>query len=288
MNQDELPALHRSADALANQSQKGFFLALGVHVFCLIVAAALSVLNSLNWQAAVCQALVMLLALACSVYLAASRPDKIWYLARAVAESIKTMAWRYVCRAEPFNGDDAAARAEFRRRLRSIIEQNPKVTGRLTENLGEAQVSNRMEEIRFADHASRVKTYAECRIRDQLTWYISKQRTNAHKAKTCFALLIASNVIAVVLALMKIRYPSAAFWPTDIVLACAGALLTWMQARRYSELSASYATAATDISLFEDQLTAGISEGDFSTFVGDAENAFSREHTLWIARQDAG
>jgi hypothetical protein len=29
-----------------------------------------------------------------------------------------------------------------------------------------------------------------------------------------------------------------------------------------------------------------MNEDEFSVFVGDAENAFSREHTQWVARKD--
>lgn len=287
LKHQDFPALHKSADALSNSSQGYFFLALGLHVICLITAAALSVLNSPEPGAAVAQGLVMLLAFGCSIYLATKRPDKLWYRARAVAESVKTLSWRYVCRAEPFDTDDVTARTNFRSRLQLIANQNSKVVERMSEHLGDAQVSEVMERMRSADHDTRVKVYAEDRIQDQQNWYVGKQKTNARRARWSFGLLIVANALAVVFALLKIKYPAEPFWPTDLFLAIAGALLIWMQARRYSELSASYAVAATDISLFRDKLTAGISEADFSLFVSDAENAFSREHTLWVARQDA-
>jgi len=191
-----------------------------------------------------------------------------------------------VCRAEPFDTDDATARADFRSRLQLIATQNSKVVERMSEFLGDAQVSEAMDRMRSADHATRVKVYAQDRIQDQQNWYVGKQKTNARRARISFGLLIVANALAVLFALLKIKYPAEPFWPTDLFLAIAGALLIWMQARRYSELSASYAVAATDISLFKDRLKTGISEADFSLFVGDAENAFSREHTLWVARQD--
>jgi hypothetical protein len=62
--------------------------------------------------------------------------------------------------------------------------------------------------------------------------------------------------------------------------------LSWMQAKRFSELAASYALAAHEISLIKEQSLLPDTDEKFSLFVGDAENAFSREHTQWVARKD--
>ena len=59
-----------------------------------------------------------------------------------------------------------------------------------------------------------------------------------------------------------------------------------MQAKRYSELAASYALTAHEISLIREQALNPSTEEEFSKFVSDAENAFSREHTQWSARRD--
>ena len=52
------------------------------------------------------------------------------------------------------------------------------------------------------------------------------------------------------------------------------------------ELAASYALAAHEIGLIRQQSLLPSTDDEFSLFVGDAENAFSREHTQWIARKD--
>lgn len=61
------------------------------------------------------------------------RPNLFWYVGRAVAESIKAITRRYVCRAEPFQGDDAGARNDFRQKLKQVVEQNREVCQSLTE-----------------------------------------------------------------------------------------------------------------------------------------------------------
>ena len=59
-----------------------------------------------------------------------------------------------------------------------------------------------------------------------------------------------------------------------------------MQAKRFTELSASYALTAHEITLIREQADELKKDEHLSTFVGDAENAFSREHTQWEARKD--
>ncbi|HVS90460.1 MAG TPA: DUF4231 domain-containing protein, partial [Mucilaginibacter sp.] len=41
-----------------------------------------------------------------SVYLNYQKPERNWYLGRAIAESIKTLTWRYMMRAAPFQFQD--------------------------------------------------------------------------------------------------------------------------------------------------------------------------------------
>lgn len=98
-------------------------------------------------------------------------------------------------------------------------------------------------------------------------------------------LLIATNAIAIILSLFKIKYYDLVF-PIDVMIAIAGGILSWIQAKRFTELSASYALTAHEISLINEQSEQFDNDQDFSVFVGDAENAFSREHTQWVARRD--
>jgi hypothetical protein len=58
-----------------------------------------------------------------------------------------------------------------------------------------------------------------------------------------------------------------------------------MQVKKFNELAAAYTVTAHETGLIKPKLEAVDSESDFSDFINDAELAFSREHTLWIARQ---
>jgi len=286
MQEQDFPALYRSADGLSLASQTHFFRALKVHLLTLVAAAVLSIVSIPHWSIAALQLLALLGALFCSIYLFSMRPDKLWYAGRAVAESIKTITWRYVCCAEPFQGDDASARNDFRQTLKAIVEQNREVCQSLTDHLDGAQITHVMEKMRSRPLEERRETYATSRIANQLAWYAKKAAFNRRMSKGFFWALIAINGVAVVCAILRIAYPSQPSWPTDVFVAAAASLLSWMQAKKFSELAASYALAAHEISLIKEQSSLPSTDEKFSLFVGDAENAFSREHTQWVARKD--
>lgn len=288
MTEEDFPALYRSADALSLDAQQRFFLALGGQLILLVIAAALSVINLPHWGVSVAQTIILLGTLGSSLYLFAKRPDRHWYAGRAVAESIKTLTWRYVSVAEPFEGaDEAEMRQQFTRKLKAVVDQNREVVQALTKYLDGAQITPVMETMRSAPLDVRRKSYADGRIQNQLGWYARKAEFNSSRSKAFFVGLIALNAVALLSAIFRIQFVDAPYWPTDIFVAAAASLLTWMQAKRFSELAASYALAAHEIGLIAEQAQLPSTAHEFSVFVGDAENAFSREHTQWVARKDA-
>ena len=76
MQEQDFPALYRSADALSLKSQQHFFRALRAHLVVLVVAVILSIINIPHWSIAAFQLLALLVALGCSIYLFAKRPDR--------------------------------------------------------------------------------------------------------------------------------------------------------------------------------------------------------------------
>lgn len=286
MQEQDFPALYRSADDLSSKFQAYFFRALKLHLVLLVIAAILSITSISHWSVAVFQLLALLGALSCSIYLFGWRPDRYWYAGRAVAESIKTITWRYVCRAEPFQEDDPIARSNFQHKLKAIVDQNKDVAQSFMNYLEDPQITDVMTRMRSSPLEERKSTYAASRIKDQLTWYAKKAAFNRRTSSGFFWALIVTNVVAVLCAILRIKFVDVPFWPTDIFVAIAASLLSWMQAKRFSELAASYALAAHEIGLIREQSLLPNTDEEFSMFVGDAENAFSREHTQWVARKD--
>jgi hypothetical protein len=286
MQHSDFPGLYQAADKISDEAQKHFLTALLANLTLLVAAAAMSVINYPHWSVAALQAALLAGALASSVYLATQRPERLWYSARAVAESIKTVTWRYVSRAEPFHEDDETAKRHLLERLTQVVRQNSAVSDKLISHISAQQITNKMKSLRADGFETRLNTYVTHRINDQLSWYSSKANSNALAAKVFFIALIIVNATALLCALAKIANVGYTYFPTDLLIAIAAALLTWMQAKRFTELSASYTLTAHEITLIREQAEGLSNDGHLSTFVGDAENAFSREHTQWEARKD--
>jgi hypothetical protein len=59
-----------------------------------------------------------------------------------------------------------------------------------------------------------------------------------------------------------------------------------VQTKKYKELEKSYALTSHEINFIATQKDDIKSDDLLSEYVDNSENAFSREHTQWIARKD--
>lgn len=287
MQSSEYPGLYQSASDASSQAQRSFYLAFRLNLALLVCASVLSFINIPHSAAATAQALVLFAALVCSAYLSILKPEKHWYYSRATAESIKSITWRYISRAEPYDCSDAIADGLLVARIRELVKQNKDIAHLLNAHLEKPIISDEMRQYRRKNVNERKELYSSGRIKDQLEWYANKARFNKVMARRFFLGLLACNACAVIFAIVRIQHPAIENWPTDVFVTSAAALLSWLQSKRFSELSASYTLTANEIGLVKEQATNSMNNKEFSMFVGDAENAFSREHTQWLARKDA-
>ncbi len=285
MTADDLPALYRDADLVSRSAQRNFLTALGTSLSLLIICATISVLNSPQRGWALVQCVTLLGSFGLTAYIGYSQPQRTWYGARALAESIRTIAWRFVMRAEPYDKDDAPSRELFIANLKKLFDDNV-VSKHVIARSNDAQITEAMNRLRSANIQERKKRYRDDRIEQQRSWYKSKAAYNRLRSKLWLALLLIFHGIAAFCILGKAVWPSLPYWPTDIFITAASSAVAWAQTKRFEELSASYNLTAHEIGLLGDKLRDTQSSKDFSDFVGDAENAFSREHTQWRARRD--
>ena len=100
------PELFYKADNYSNTNQKVFFILLCLQLL-LTVLIAVSTLLVAVYDGFEYATRALLLFLLCAVVVSGFAPFlKRWYLARSLAESIKTLSWRYVMNAAPFNIND--------------------------------------------------------------------------------------------------------------------------------------------------------------------------------------
>lgn len=124
----ELPPFFDSADKASGVAQKA---TLRSNRMRLIGAVAASVGSAFSlfvgevdlWASA---ALIgFLVALGAEIYITLERPERAWYQARAGAESVKTLSWRYSVGADPFfvSLPEIDAEALFRTRVSQVARQ---------------------------------------------------------------------------------------------------------------------------------------------------------------------
>lgn len=263
MKEEDFPGLFLAADKVAKNYQDKFKLVLKTNLITLVIAAILSFIPISHWIIPLLQLLVLLTTLLCSIYLATQKPEKIWYSGRALAESIKTLTWRYISKAEPFNNEDKESKSEFIKTLNQAVQQNREVCQNYSNHLGDEQITKKMIEMRSKDLKTRQQNYHLYRIKDQNDWYSAKAKYNQDKSNFFFIILIIMNSIAVILAATKIAFADITPWPTDIFIAAAASILTWIQAKRFSELAASYTLAAHEINIIKSQALDEMNEDEF-------------------------
>jgi hypothetical protein len=288
MNSEHYPALFRSSDAASNDKQRLYLRLIGGEYGFLFVAAVLSIEFFSGATFYLIYALVFLGAVGLLLTRALMKPEQDWYRCRALAESVKTLTWRYIMRAHPFSGDSdlPAARTEFRDHLQMLFNENRDTADKISSDWSDAdQITREMDRIRSLNLADRIKLYAEARVQEQRTWYTRKAAYNKRAAKHWVGVGIISYAAAISLALSRIEFPGWQPWPIEPAIVIASSIIGWMQIKKFNELGAAYTVAAHEIGLIKPRLEDVGTEVALSECVNDAELAFSREHTMWIARQ---
>ncbi len=148
------------------------------------------------------------------------------------------------------------------------------------------QISGRMQAVRAGTLEERKQAYLAGRISDQRVWYGNQARSNRLAEDRYFNVVFASQLAALVAAVALVRWPNSNARLTGFFASLASALIAWLQLKQHKELAQSYSVAELELGFIEEKARHIMTEREFSDFVSDAENAVSREHTLWIARRD--
>jgi hypothetical protein len=282
-----LPGLYKSSNKASLDAQSNYFFGLKSYLILLIIAALISFLWPKDVIAAILSAVLFLITLFILMGLKYYKPDDRWYNGRAVAESVKTRSWRWAMRAEPYQdcSNVEIVSKQFINDLKSILHQNRSLSESLPPEEGlQAPISNTMSKIRGLTTTERLEIYKEQRIDDQAKWYSLNSIENKKKAKNLFIASIILHSIAILMLLYRIKDPLMGL-PIEVLATAAGAVLTWLQAKKHNELISSYSLTAHEIVLIKGEALSIRTEEELSTFVLDSENAFSREHTQWTARK---
>lgn len=284
----DYPGLFQAADTESLSAQTAYLRCLSWFLILLILGSLANLIAGTTTAAAIVSALLFFSALLCSGLIAWKRFEKAWYSTRAVAESVKTITWRYMMRAEPYDADDQQAQTQFLAVLREILQENQHITKELCDELsGSDAISVQMSGVRATPLPDRLDFYLNNRVKEQGSWYLRKAQFNKQSGTKWFTVIVVLNALAIVCAVLRVGFSGWTYIPTDTFAVAAACAISWLQAKRFTELTTSYALTAHEINISRARSERIQTEAALSQFVNDTENAFSREHTQWAARRDA-
>lgn len=280
----DFPASHITADAASLEGQRRFITSTRIQLLLLVIASAAGAFSwtvNQRWDGAALLAGVAFLAAAVlRTILIRGRPHRAWYDGRAAAESIKTLAWKYSVAGDPFLSTNAASDDVFRRLSSDVLASFATLGAPPTPASKEPTES--MRALRSAPLEARRSAYGKERIADQQDWYQHKADWNKQRARFWGALMLSLQVAAAVGAFLK------GFGVFDIDLfgiagAAAASAAAWLETKQHHVVARAYRVAAQELSAIVALIPEQKTEEAWGRFVAEAEEAISREHTMWKA-----
>lgn len=287
------PALFRCADEASKNAQKWYLRWAGVNLGLLVLGAVVGSISLPDTaQKRIIHAIAagcFFLSLATSILLATRRWEKVWYTGRAVAESVKTLTWKFMTGADPFSTELNAREAveSFTNTLRELVRENGQIAAALsTDNALGDQVTELMTGLREAAVGVKRDLYLAQRVNEQQAWYASNSKKNRKTRNIWFGLLVSFQALALASAIYLVVYPTFPWRAAAVFTTLASATVAWGQFKRYQELAQAYGLAAQELSLIAARGPHIGTREQLARFVNDAETAISREHATWVARRE--
>jgi hypothetical protein len=289
----ELPPIFHVADRSSIRAQNHFLFAITVRLVSIVSAGAFGLATwkfddkSADW-AGVLATLFFIATVIVETYLLKTRPERTWYEGRAAAESVKTLSWRYSVGGDPFNIGERTEQdidALFLRQLEAIISTLKDLDISPPTSAGE-QITDLMRLVRSKSLDERKQAYELGRVAEQQGWYQRKAGSNDTLAIRWTIAVLCIEIIGVIAAVLK----AVGIVEGDFLIfagAVAAAMAAWLQTKQHRTLATAYGITALELASVRSKIRWQKTESDWAKFVNDAEEAFSREHTLWKASRGA-
>jgi hypothetical protein len=285
--ESEFPALYRTADQNSLNGQRRYLTATRLRLAMLVGAA---VFGLFSWRtssgdiAGILAAVAFGVALLAELYLLRVRPDRLWYDGRAAAESAKTLIWRYLVGGSPFGKSEIPDRDAEWLLLDRFSQIARELKGAYLVSLSEEvnPISTSLRNVRALPLDERRQQYRIGRIHSQRDWYARKARWNERRTNQWTLILSSLEALGLLAAVLK----ATGVLKIDL-LGLAGTVVAagaaWIQTKQHQTLASAYAIASQELTAIGAQIDRATTEEVWAHFVDQAEEAISREHTLWRA-----
>lgn len=292
MENTNYPALYQAADKASLNNQKLFTVLMGFNLVFMIAGSLLTILKLQFPNVSICvyiiSSIMLLVAFIITFVLKIRKFEDVWYQGRALAESVKTLTWRYMSCSEGF--ESKLSVEDSNNVLLSKIEE---LKNKFKEEIQHfdskllllPSVTKVMVELRLKPLNARKTYYAENRIENQKSWYSDKAEYNRKKQNCWFVVILISQFLAIIASVLLIIFPTSTWNLVGLFTTVASVGIAWNQLKQHQEHKQAYITAAFELQLIKEKALSINSEDEFSKYVLDSENAISREHTLWLVQK---
>ncbi len=292
MTKKEFTSNYQASDKSSIKAQSYYINIVRIDLIAMIIASAISIYNytDLNSKLYIytISFLLLFLSLILTIILKSKKYEDTWYQSRALAESAKTLTWRFVTCSEYFeeNLQEIIAKERFINRIKEISNEYSELKKILDSKILILPIiTNKMLEIRKLDNNSRKDYYIKHRIINQKNWYSKEAKFNYIRYNFWFAIIICCQAIALISVVFLIKYPTNKVNLMGLFTTIATSAISWLQIKQHQNLKQAYTTAVQELNFIETLSDKIITADELSKFVLDSENAISREHTLWLAQK---
>lgn len=292
MKKKDFPGIQQAADKASEKAQKYYILLIRSNLIIGVLAALITIFNFEQEQPKVFIYVVSLVLLILSLGLTAIikyfKYEDLWYQGRALAESVKTLMWRYMTCSEDFESvlSQNVAETSFTDSVQLLQTKFPELASFMdTDLLQQDAITVEMNNIRSLSWEKRLTRYLNFRIEDQIEWYSTKAKYNKNKKTLWLWLVISAQVLAIFSCTSLILWPSSSWNLVGLFTTLAASAIAWLELKQYQSLIQAYTTATMELMLIKSLATSILTESDFIKYVLDSENAISREHTMWLAQR---
>lgn len=293
MDIKDFPNYYQASDYISIKSQKYYLNIIKFNLIAMIFAALLAFFSSQVVEYNCCISsltlLILLIGLILTIILKSKKYEDLWYQGRALAESCKTLTWRFAMCAEYFENeltnDDVQER--FVERIKVVLSEFNDLSKIIINSkiLNKEIITNKMIELRKLSTTERKKYYLENRIKNQQEWYSNKADWNKRKYDLWFWIIILTQSLAIISIIILIINPNNTWNIVGFFTTIVSSAFCWMQIKKHQEQKQAYKIASKELSFIKELSYDISSEKQLSAFVQDSENAISREHTVWLAQR---
>jgi hypothetical protein len=272
----------------ANQAQRRFVRKLQLQLALLIVAAIAGVFTLRLGHhgadyAGVVGGLAFIAAIFVRLFEERVHDEREWYESRAAAESAKTLSWRYAVGGNPFpeSMPDAEAKRLLVTRMHEISHELTYIKMTISQAPG-GEVTAPMASLRREPRADRIRAYKKERLEQQTAWYSSRSAEKELRSRQWLAVVITAEALGFIGAVVKASGVTGIDL-LGIFAAVSAGVGAWVQSRQYRTLATAYNVTARELRQVSTLADEQMSADDWANFVDQAEEAISREHTMWVA-----